>query len=81
MVVSVGTNIRYCTADDNQYPVGRPFSFTENCFRFHCDCKYDGSWECPSERTEFICRRQPGEQIVKGLFNFYFLLNISGYIE
>ena len=66
MVVAVGTEIRHCTAEGNQYPVGRPFSFTEGCFRFNCECHTDGSWECPSERSEYVCQLQPGQQIIKG---------------
>lgn len=68
IVVPVGTDIRYCTVEDNQYSVGHPFSFTEDCFRFNCECYSDGSWECPSERSEYICRLGPGEIAIKGLF-------------
>lgn len=65
VVVAVGSVIRYCKADGKQYPVGDPFSFNEGCFRFNCECYSDGSWECPSERSEYICSHQTG-QIIKG---------------
>ena len=73
MVVAVGTEIRHCIAEGNQYPVGRSFSFTEGCFRFNCECFSDGSWECPSERSEYICPVQPGQRIVRGMFVQIFL--------
>ena len=66
MVVAVGTQLSYCSAGSNQYPIGQPFSFTEGCFRFNCDCHQDGSWECPSERSEYICPLRQGEKIVRG---------------
>ena len=66
MVVAVGTHLSHCTVEGNQYPTGRPFSFTDGCFRFNCVCNSDGSWECPSERSEYICPLKPGQVIVRG---------------
>lgn len=66
MVIGVGTQITHCTAEGKEYPIGRPFSFTEGCFRFNCECYSGGSWECPSERSEYICQRQPGVEVVRG---------------
>ena len=81
MVVAVGTEIRHCIAEGNQYPVGRPFSFTEGCFRFNCECHSDGSWECPSERSEYVCPLQPGQRIVRGkIYAIYILIRIKSNI-
>ena len=66
VVVAVGTEITHCKAAGKQYRVGRPFSFTEDCFRFNCKCHSDGSWECPSERTEYICQLREGQKDVRG---------------
>lgn len=67
MVVAVGTEITHCTAEGNQYPAGSPFSITESCFRFHCVCFVNGSWNCPSDRAEYICEHEQGDTVIRGI--------------
>lgn len=70
MVVAVGTEIRYCIAQEMLVTLDLPFSFREGCFEFHCFCHSNGSWDCPAERSEYKCKLEPGQQIVRGK-NFY----------
>lgn len=70
MVVAVGTEIRYCIAQERHFPLDQAFSFREGCFEFHCFCHSNGSWDCPAERSEYKCKLEPGQQIVRGK-NFY----------
>ena len=55
VVLAVGTKPTSCEANGNNYPLGRSFSFREECVHYDCDCKLDGSWECPSERARYVC--------------------------
>ena len=63
MTIIVSDNVRACVARGNEYTLGRPFSFTDGCIRYNCDCHSDGSWECPADRADDICQhgrdRQP----------------------
>lgn len=65
MVVAVGTEIRYCIAQERHFPLDQAFSFREGCFEFHCFCHSNGSWDCPAERSEYKCKLEPGQQIVR----------------
>lgn len=47
-----------CNAFGKEYPRGRPFSFMSGCIKYNCECHYNGSWECPVDRSENTC--QPG---------------------
>ncbi|CAI9736705.1 Hypothetical predicted protein [Octopus vulgaris] len=54
-----------CEVRGRTYPLGQPFSFTNGCFQYSCDCNRDGSWECPLERTQNTCvqnRRDPSRR-------------------
>lgn len=75
MVVAVGIQINHCSVDGRQYLVGHPFSFEEDCFQFNCDCYPGGSWECPAERSKYICQLLPGQKIERG--TFYLFLSIT----
>ena len=33
----------------------RPFTYTEDCYKYNCFCACDGSWNCPKDDTEDIC--------------------------
>lgn len=65
-VVAIGIRLEHCTANGNQYPLEHSFSFREGCFQFNCQCYVNGSWECPSERSQYICQLQPGQRVVRG---------------
>ena len=59
MVVIVSDNVRECQVRGQKYRLGQPFSFNEGCFKYNCDCKRDGSWECPAARAEYTCQETP----------------------
>ena len=67
MVVAVGTRIARCTAGGYKHRLGQSFSFIEDCFQFNCDCYSNGSWECPSDDSRYICEFLPGLRNVKGI--------------
>ncbi|CAG2193873.1 unnamed protein product [Mytilus edulis] len=52
---SNGQICRDCLVKGNRYLPNKPFTYTERCDRFNCDCNCDGSWNCPAERTENLC--------------------------
>lgn len=53
-------NVRTCSLYGKEYTAGRPFSFMDGCFRYNCECYYNGSWKCPADKSENTCRdRQP----------------------
>lgn len=55
MIIIVSDNSRSCVVRENEYRLGRPFSFREGCIKYNCECNSDGSWECPAERAEDTC--------------------------
>ena len=59
MMIVISDDVRACTANGVDYPLGQPFSFMDGCFIFNCDCHSDGSWECPEDRAVDRCRRTP----------------------
>ncbi|XP_062593623.1 kielin/chordin-like protein [Saccostrea cucullata] len=54
---SVSNRCQKCQRKGVEYPGNSDFSFDEGCYRFNCQCNCDGSWDCPSTRTQNICRR------------------------
>eukprot|EP00106_Octopus_bimaculoides_P013363 XP_014780805.1 PREDICTED: uncharacterized protein LOC106876685 isoform X1 [Octopus bimaculoides] len=50
------TDVNNCFANNQGYPLGEPFSFVLDCFRYNCQCFLNGSWECPADRSEYVCR-------------------------
>ncbi|XP_052103035.1 uncharacterized protein LOC127736509 isoform X7 [Mytilus californianus] len=52
---SNGQICRDCLVKGNRYLPNKPFTYTERCEKFNCDCQCDGSWNCPAERTENLC--------------------------
>lgn len=57
-----GENLQACTANGVDFPLGLPFSFTENCFKYNCRCDTDGSWNCSAELAEYICHENGESQ-------------------
>ena len=57
MTIVMSDNLRACVARGNEYPLGHPFTFTEGCFEYRCQCHVDGSWECSSDEAEDICKQ------------------------
>ncbi|XP_064618367.1 uncharacterized protein LOC135482358 isoform X2 [Liolophura sinensis] len=55
----------FCLVNGQQYPLGRPFVFDENCFRYRCMCETDGSWQCPASDTKKVCEDTPDTDIQK----------------
>lgn len=62
LVIPVGTKLEFCTAQGNKYQLGQAFTFTDKCFLFNCECYQDGSWECPSEKSQYTCPLNPGKK-------------------
>lgn len=62
VLLKIGTEVSSCEANGNNYPLDRSFSFREECVHYDCDCKHDGSWECPSERARYICTKPDNTQ-------------------
>ncbi|GAB1605392.1 hypothetical protein Ahia01_000821200, partial [Argonauta hians] len=52
-----------CKVKGRFYSLNRPFSFTDECFKYNCVCKSDGSWDCPASRTENICDKTEGQEV------------------
>lgn len=51
---------RDCVLDNQTYSGNSPFTFERgDCYRFHCQCGCNGSYECPSEKTENTCLIDP----------------------
>ncbi|XP_053387179.1 uncharacterized protein LOC123542478 [Mercenaria mercenaria] len=50
--VSVCRNCEYLGV---KYEGNRPFTFEKGCFQYNCFCACNGSFNCPSERSEYIC--------------------------
>lgn len=47
---------RNCVLNDQTYPANSPFTFERgDCYRFHCQCSCNGSYDCPAEKTENTC--------------------------
>lgn len=68
LVIPVGTKLEFCTAQGNKYQLGQAFTFTDKCFLFNCECYQDGSWECPSEKSQYTCPLNPGKKIVRSTY-------------
>ena len=62
MFVISMNDINGCKAMGREYPLGRPFSLTDECFRYDCECHSDGSWECPAENAEYVCDKMSRTQ-------------------
>ena len=71
-VFSSSTKISHCNANGKTYPLGRPFFFNDGCFRYNCQCKTDGSWECPADLSLYICQKHSGQIIENGKFECLF---------
>ena len=79
MTIIVRDNVRYCVARGTEYPLGRPFVFTDGCFKYNCECHSDGSWECPGHKAEYTCGQDPFEedvQSIKSEFLFVYLFSV-----
>ncbi|XP_061176286.1 uncharacterized protein LOC133185208 [Saccostrea echinata] len=51
---------RDCVLDNQTYAANSPFTFERgDCYRFHCQCGCNGSYECPPEKTENTCLIDP----------------------
>lgn len=58
--------VMMCTADGKKYPLNQAFSFTVGCYRYNCECRKDGSWECPGHRVENTCQSLRGRNTGQG---------------
>lgn len=64
--VIIADDIRSCSANGNEYPLGRSFQFTDGCFRYGCQCHSDGSWECPADSVVDTCQHTSnGKQTIE----------------
>ncbi|KAK3097439.1 hypothetical protein FSP39_009661 [Pinctada imbricata] len=50
---------RECVAGGQRRAPNTRFQYDEGCNRYSCECKCDGSWNCPAERTQNICTGRP----------------------
>ena len=48
---------KQCLAGGARRQPNSQFQYDEGCYRYTCDCKCDGSWNCPAQKTIDICRR------------------------
>lgn len=49
------SNCKSCKIDGRTYQGNSRFQLTNGCYRYNCDCNCDGSYKCPSSRTQNIC--------------------------
>ncbi|ESO83411.1 hypothetical protein LOTGIDRAFT_236582 [Lottia gigantea] len=45
-----------CDVNGKKYMTNSKFKFREGCALYSCQCFCNGSWECPSEKVENMCR-------------------------
>ncbi|XP_029648016.2 uncharacterized protein LOC115222051 isoform X2 [Octopus sinensis] len=62
VVLNIGQTLSSCVANGQEYPLNKPFTFTDNCYRYVCMCHSNGSWECPGERAEYSCPQTPSQE-------------------
>ncbi|GAB1605393.1 hypothetical protein Ahia01_000821300 [Argonauta hians] len=76
--MTVFFNIQGCLVKGQRYPLGRPFSFVDSCYKYHCDCQQDGGWECPATQTENICQQRKEQKVGKEMaWDFYSSIEIQ----
>lgn len=56
IVASNASSCRNCLVDGRLYRGNSNFRFDRDCLRYTCQCRCDGSWNCPSQYTQNICR-------------------------
>ncbi|XP_059157445.1 balbiani ring protein 3-like [Physella acuta] len=55
-----------CVADGRNYRPNSPFTFTRDCVEYSCNCFCNGSWECPSDRSRWVCHDRCHQCNVEG---------------
>ncbi|KAK7480212.1 hypothetical protein BaRGS_00028597 [Batillaria attramentaria] len=50
---------RECKMANKTYPGGAPFTYTEGCWEFNCQCGCNGQADCPPEQSRDLCRAGP----------------------
>lgn len=46
---------RCVVSDTEQFDPDHPFSIRRGCLLYQCECRCDGSWQCPGERSRNMC--------------------------
>ncbi|XP_060081144.1 uncharacterized protein LOC132560496 [Ylistrum balloti] len=46
---------RECVINGTRFPPNSQFQYIKDCYRLNCDCACDGSYDCPSRNTEYVC--------------------------
>ncbi|XP_055889811.1 balbiani ring protein 3-like [Biomphalaria glabrata] len=56
-----------CQASDgNVYQPNSKFQFTQDCIQYSCDCFCNGSWNCPAQKSRWVCTDKCLQCDVKG---------------
>ena len=59
LIIVYNDDVESCFVLGQYFPLGRPFSFKYDCYKYNCDCHTNGSWECPPEKAEYNCIDDP----------------------
>ncbi|XP_050392596.2 uncharacterized protein LOC126811148 [Patella vulgata] len=54
--VNEKSSCKECAVNGITYMSNSDFEFREGCSQYNCKCFCNGSWECPPDKTENMCR-------------------------